>query len=245
MRPSGDWTARRAGIIRRWRGGIGVVSRRPSPTGAASRCWPRRAGRPLSSLAPPTIFSIRRVWRRRRLRACIARTRRAPGSGTAAGAPVVGATRMVEAATEAVRGTVEMATPRLALACQLAVAAALGRVLPVVHEAAARGQRLASLADALEFFAELCQSYPRADTPHWTRGVDRIVAARGKRRRRGRSLADDLETWSVAFMRAVDELALAQEPAARRRTQAALRRIAAGWDAATQDGRRRSTWKDR
>jgi len=163
----------------------------------------------------------------------------------AAGAPVVGATRMVEAATEAVRGTVEMATPRLALACQLAVAAALGRVLPVVHEAAARGQRLASLADALEFFAELCQSYPRADTPHWTRGVDRIVAARGKRRRRGRSLADDLETWSVAFMRAVDELALAQEPAARRRTQAALRRIAAGWDAATQDGRRRSTWKDR
>jgi len=112
----------------------------------------------------------------------------------AAGASVVGATRMVEAATEAVRGTVEMATPRLALTCQLAVAAALGRVLPVVHEAAARGQRLASLAAALEFFAELCQSYPRADTIHWTRGADRIVAARGKRRRgRGRSLAADVE----------------------------------------------------
>ncbi len=68
----------------------------------------------------------------------------------AAGAPVVGATRMVEAATEAVRGTVEMATPRLAVTCQLAVAAALGRVLPVVHEVAARGQRLASLARVCE-----------------------------------------------------------------------------------------------
>ncbi len=33
-------------------------------------------------------------------------------------------------------------------------------------------------------------------------------------------------------MRAVDELALAQEPTARERTQAALRRIATGWDAA-------------
>jgi len=131
-----------------------------------------------------------------------------------------------------VRGTVEMATPRLALMCQLGVAAALGHVLPVVHEAAARGQRLATLAAALEFFDELCQSYPHADTLHWTRGADRIVAARGKRRRRGRSLADDLETWSVAFMRAVDELALAQEPTARERTQAALRRIATGWETA-------------
>ena len=152
----------------------------------------------------------------------------------AAGAPVVGATRMVEAATEAVRGTVEMATPRLAVTCQLAVAAALGRVLPVVHEVAARGQRLASLAAALESFAELCQSYPRADAPHWVRGADRIVTARGKRRRRGRSrsLAADLETWSATFMRVVEEVARVQEPDARRRTEAALERIAAGWDAA-------------
>ncbi|MDQ2828351.1 MAG: hypothetical protein M3Y74_04800, partial [Chloroflexota bacterium] len=150
----------------------------------------------------------------------------------AAGAPIVGATQMVEAATEAVRGTVEMATPRLAVTCQLAVAAALGRVLPVVHEVAARGQRLASLAAALESFAELCQSYPHADTLHWTRGADRIVAARGKRRRRGRSLADDLETWSATFMRVVEEVARVQEPDARRRTEAALERIAAGWETA-------------
>ncbi len=152
----------------------------------------------------------------------------------AAGAPVVGATRMVEAATEAVRGTVEMATPRLAVTCQLAVAAALGRVLPVVHEVAARGQRLASLAAALESFAELCQSYPRADAPHWVRGADRIVTARGKRRRRGRSrsLAADLETWSATFMRVVEEVARVQEPDARRRTEAALTRIATGWETA-------------
>lgn len=138
------------------------------------------------------------------------------------GAPIMAATYMVAAADEAVRGTVEMKTPRLALECQVAVVNALRDVTPDVARAGERWERMQALAEQIERFAETCRGYPAADRVHWVRDLEGMSASAT----RDSALASHVQVWRTSFIGAVEDLALVQDPEARQRVHAALQRIA-------------------